>query len=407
MNAWRCTGCGKLSNAATKPRAHIRYGERCGPFAEAVVAGEGTALVDARPIQRPTVYRQSLLRGFETCPRRTLHEMKLPDDLSTGNTGALADTGSAMHAVFAEILRKLKRTGVEQPSTGEALDTMRRVLIAGEWVLPADERHTLGELVMAFASYHRWPTRRILGIEDRLSVELLCPDGEFRTLTGQPDLLIALPPDGIEITDHKSGWPRKDPRKAPAPGEAIRGLEYLSERGHFQLDCYGVLVLNRYPSAQYVKLAERYYRTGGPPREATLGRNELGEVERQIATQMMLLDRAISEGDESPLWRPRPGRHCLRQCPVARSCPIPAEQRGMGALDSPEAANAEAARFVVVDALRQQQRDALKAYHEETGEAPEVGDGRGLFWKAKEKGGRSFDVHDLADFRPAPVAVAA
>ncbi len=397
MNAYRCTTCGKVSNARRVPREHTRSGERCGPFTNAVIAGDGESIVSARPIERPTTYRQSLLKGFETCGRRTLHELRLPGDLSTGNTEALADLGSAMHAVFADLLKALRKSGPEQPSHFEALDAMRRVLATGPWVLPADERDTLRDLVLAFASYHRWPTSRILAVEERLSVEVACPDGEVRTLVGQPDLLIARSADTIEITDHKSGWPRKDPRKAPEPGEPIRGLEYLSDRGHFQLDCYGVLVLHRYPAAQRVTLCERYYRTGGPPREATLGRDELREVEDQLGLQMMLLDRAITEGDRSELWRPRPGRHCLRQCPVARSCPIPAEQRGLGALDSIEAADEEAERFVVVDALRQQQRDALKAFHEETGHAPATGDGRALFWKRKPNGGRSFDVHDLAD----------
>ncbi len=410
MNAFRCTSCGKLSNATSMPRAHTRAGATCGPFAEAVIGGEGSVIVDARPITPPDTYRQSLLRSFETCGLRTLHELRLAGDLSTGNVGSLAHLGSAMHAVFAQLLKDLRKTGHEQPTHIEASDAMHAVLAAGPWVLPADERDTLRELVLAFASYHRWPTTRILAIEERMSIELACPDGEIRTLTGQPDLLIARSSDTIEVTDHKSGWTRKDPRKAPEPGEPIRGLEYLSDRGHFQLDCYGVLVLHRYPAARRVTLCERYYRTGGPPREATLSRDELPEVERQIGLQMMLLDRAITEGDRSELWRPMPGRQCLRQCPIARSCPIPAEQRGLGALDSPEAADMEAERFVVVDALRQQQRDALKAFHEESTptHAPQVGDGTGLFWREKSNGkGREFGVFPLEDFKPKPQLVAA
>jgi len=109
--------------------------------------------------------------------------------------------------------------------------------------------------------------------------------------------------------------------------------------------------------------------------------------------KMMLLDRAIDEGPGGALARPRAGKQCLRGCPVKRTCPIPAEQRGLGALDSQEAADAEAARFVVVDALRQEQRDALKAMHEETGYAPKVGDGREMRWRDRPSGkGREFGV---------------
>lgn len=407
MNAWRCAACGKLSNATAMPRSHVRAGASCGPFIEAVIAGEGAIVVEGRPITRPTTYRQSLLRSFEACPRRTLHDLKTPDELSVGNTGALADLGSAAHAVFAALLRQLHRDGQQQPSTQQALDMMRKVLLEGEWVLPTDERHTLRELVMSFASYYRWDTKRIMALEQPLSLGIACPDGEIRTLTGQPDMIIADPPNGLVVVDFKTGMAvPKSPRQMPAEGEPIVGREYLSASGTYQLDLYGLLALHRYPAAQFVTLRELHLRFGHR-REATLGRDELDEVKAQIGLQMMLLDRAISEGDRSELWRPRPGRHCLRQCPVARSCPIPAEQRGLGALDSDEAADEEAARFVVVDALRQQQRDALKAYHEETGHAPAVGDGRGLFWKQKPKGGRSFDVHDLEDFRPRPEAVAA
>jgi hypothetical protein len=80
---------------------------------------------------------------------------------------------------------------------------------------------------------------------------------------------------------------------------------------------------------------------------------------------------------------------------VAKSCPIPDEQKGVGSLITPELADEAAARFVVVDAVRQQLRDGLKAVFEETGRAPLVGDGRSVRWKDKPTGGRSFDVHEI------------
>ncbi len=183
----------------------------------------------------------------------------------------------------------------------------------------------------------------------------------------------------------------------------------MSYSGHYALDLYGLLALhpdtkpNGYPSAQFAKVHEIYYRVGGPPREAVLRRDELADKMAEVGLQMMLIDRAITEGDRSELWRPRPGRHCLRQCPVSRSCPVPDEQRGLGALGSPEDQDEEAGRFVVVDALR----DALKASFEETGRPPEVGDGTGLFWRVKSNGkGREFGVFPLDDFRPVRAAEA-
>jgi hypothetical protein len=284
--------------------------------------------------------------------------------------------------------------------TQEAIEIMREVMLAGEWVLPAEAREDLRWLTLSFASNYEWRPERIIGLEQRLSLDLLCPDGKMRTLTGQPDALLADPPNGIVIVDFKSGRGKpRAPRQKPPEGETIMGKEYLSDRGHFQLDCYGLLALSSYPAAQRATLRELHLRSG-EVREAVLGRDELEHVEAEIAQQMMLLDRAIAEGLRSPLARPRPGHHCLRACPVARRCPIPAEKRGVGALDSPEAADAEAGRFVMIGGLRETMRDALKAHVEETGYAPEVGDGTVIRWGPNKSGGRSFGVHPPEEPEP-------
>jgi hypothetical protein len=116
----------------------------------------------------------------------------------------------------------------------------------------------------------------------------------------------------------------------------------------------------------------------------------------------MKLDEAIRDGEEGhPLWRPRPGEWCARKCPVSASCPIPQEQRGVGALDAEDTADEAAGRFVMVDGLRNQLRDQLKTHYEQTGHAPRVGDGTALFWKDKDSGGRAFGVWPLEDL-PGP-----
>lgn len=332
-------------------------------------------------------FRQSLLASFEQCPRRALHGMLIDDDLTVGNVGAAADLGSAFHAVAAEILRTLYRQGESQMPTQEAVEVMYEVLGVGAWSLPADARDDLRSIVLNFASYYTWSAKRILALERRLTAEIACQDGEIRELTGQPDLIIADPPDGLVIVDYKTsrGSPRS-PRTLPPKGEAIVGKQYLSERGHFQLDIYGLLALRHYPQPNRVTLRELHLRTG-ERREATLGRDELEHVEREVGIQMQKLDEAIRAG-EGPLWKPRPGRQCLRRCPVVNSCPVPDEMKGVGALVSEDAADAAAERFIVVDALRQTLRDQLKAHHEETGHAPGVGDGHVLRWKVDPGTGR-------------------
>lgn len=343
-------------------------------------------------------YRQSLLAGFETCPRRTRADMALPDNLSTGNVGVSADLGTLVHEVNAEILRTLRRQGEAQIPTQEAVEIMREVYAASPIVLPAKERDDLRWLTLGFCNY-RFEPKRILAIEKKLEATLRCPDGEMRTVTGTPDLLMQDSGSGIIIPDWKSGRGKpRSPRKLPPEGEPIQGKQYLSERGHFQLDCYGLLALTEYPAAEYAILRELHLRSG-EIREATLGRDELEHVEHELAAHMQKLSRAIEEGEDSELWRPRSGRHCLRQCPVARSCPIPVEQRGEGSLENDEQADVMAEEWPVIDGLRQHLRKTLRCYHEETGYAPQVGDGAVLRWKQTPSGGRTFGMHEPEEAR--------
>jgi hypothetical protein len=373
-------------------------------------------------------YRQSLLSSYEQCPRRALHGMAIDDDLTVGNVGASADLGSAFHAFAAEYLRTLWRQNEPNMPTQEAVEIAYEILAHGterlnvatgevhrqKWVLPSDERDDLIWMVLGFCRYE-WQPRQIMpeGTDldrdgGRLSADIVCPDGVTRTLTGQPDVILADPPDGIVIVDHKSGKGKpKAPRSEP-DAEIATGKQYLSERGHFQLDSYGLLGLRKYPQAQRAILRELHLRSG-KTREAVLGRDELEHVERQIGLHLMLLDeaRALFEAGESEthaLLRPRPGSWCARKCPVAASCPVPAEQRGVGALDSDEAADAAAGRYVVVDGLRQTLREQLRTYYEEVGRPPMVGDGTGAFWRPKANGrGRDFGIWPLEDLpQPEP-----
>lgn len=341
-------------------------------------------------------YRQSTLANFETCPRRTRFALEGREDVSAGYVEVSADLGALVHDVYRELLWTLRRQGETHISTQEAIEVMYEVMAKSPIILPADERESLRMFTLRFCEI-AWQSTLIMALEQRLSAEIVCQDGTVRTLTGQPDVLVADPPDGIIIVDYKSGFAvPKSPRKPPPEGEPIVGKQYLSERGHFQLDCYGLLGLRTYPTAERAILRELHLRSG-EVREATLYRSDLEHVERELGMQMQKIDVAIAEGPKSKVWRPRPGHHCLRQCPVARSCPVPQEQRGDGSIGSPTDADAAARRFAVVDAQRQQLRSGIKAYYEETGYPPKVGDGREMRWKDKPDGGRSFGM-----FEPEP-----
>lgn len=328
-------------------------------------------------------YRQSRLRSFIECPRRTVHET----GGVRGTVGASADLGSAFHATAAEILKTLWRAGEPTMATEEAVVIMREVLDEGPWVLDAPDDRWLRQMVCSFVA-EPWNPARFLAIEDRLSFGLPCPDGEVRLLTGTPDLVIADPPRGLVIVDHKTGMGRpRDPREAPPEGEPIRGEEYMSAGAGFQLYVYGLLAFKQWPRAQTVTLREKNWRWGGPPREATMGREALEHVEPYVARVMMQLDGALTAGEAEP----RPGPHCTTRCPVTRSCPVPSEQRGLGVLTDLSEATSEAERWVTIRALDKQMREALKAHHEATGTYIPVGD-KQLGWHADPRGGRKFEM---------------
>lgn len=341
----------------------------------------------------PLTFRQSRLKSYVTCPRRTV--------LDAGWCGVEAELGSAFHAVAAEILRTLRATNQTQMPHQECIEVMREVMAKGPWVLPPGDGTAasagydmLVQMTLALAD-ERWPNpTRFLAIEDRLSHPVVGPDGVARLATGTPDLVIVDPPHTLLIIDHKTGLAIPPTPRSTSEDETIRGLQYMSDHADFQLRDYGLLALKQWPRAQRVILRERNWRWLGPWREAVMTREDLEHYEPWLGELMMKLELALAD-PESELAKPRPGAHCTTRCPVARSCPIPQEQRGLGALATPADAMAEAERFVVIDALRKQMLKTLKSYHEATDEYIETNHGL-LGWHEKTNGGREFTIKETA-----------
>lgn len=391
---WQCVECGKCSNAKVRPRKHARGQEWCGPFAAVTIAPDGAVIAPGKPPAPertgPFGARQSTLRGLQQCGRRTWHSIQLEDDpmandsLVVGYTESSADLGTVMHAVAAAILRTLWERGEEWMPTQEAVEIAYEQYALSPIILPAEEEDDLIWLTLRFVE-RSWDMSRMIAIEERIDVPIVCQDGVTRILSCQPDL-ISQAGRGLVVNDHKSGrGSPKTPRyhQEDMPENVARGKQYLS--GLFQAKCYNLAALHRYPAAEGVLFREHHLRSG-QIREAYLSRADIEHSARQIGLQLQKLDFALRDGEQSKVWRPKAGKHCARQCPVARSCPIPAEQRGMGALESEAMADAQAARYVVVDALRNQLRDGLKTRYEETGYAARIGDGTAIAWNGGKGG---------------------
>lgn len=344
---------------------------------------------------KPDVYRQSLLRSFTVCGRRTMHGLQVGDDIRAGWVGHSGDLGTAFHEFAAEYLRTLYVQGQGQMPTQESVEVMYEVLGRLPFTLPFEALDELRWLVLGFCDLI-WNPKRILALEERLEAEIVCPDGEVRVAKGQPDVLMADPPDWLIVVDFKTGRGRPSgPRVEPEVGEVVEKRDYLSDM--FQADVYSLLALRRYPTARGVIFRELHLRSG-QIRQGRLTREQLEHVERKLAVTMMNLDRAISEGEESPLWSPRPGGHCARQCPVARSCPVPEEMRGDGAIETDERADEVAQLYVVAKAQYTQAADQLKAWEEGGNRAGRANENEAVRWGPdaeafREKGkGRKFGL---------------
>jgi hypothetical protein len=281
---------------------------------------------------------------------------------------------------------------------------MREVCALGPWVLTAKDYNGDGDqiglvqLVCNFAGKTWKNPSRFMAIEERISMEIACPDGEVRLLTGTPDLVIADPDTsmpGIVCKDHKTGLAKPvSPQVAPEAGEPIRGAQYLTDGTFTQFAIYSVLAFNEWPRAQRFIGAEQSYRWMGPEREVVITREEATEhLTPWVAELMMKVDRGHTEGEGSKYAQPRPNAGCNKRCPVKRSCPVPQEQRGLGAISTNEQADREAQRWHVIRALQPELRDALKSYYTETGYMPVVSDELVVRWRDKPSGkGRDFGV---------------
>lgn len=345
----------------------------------------------------PAVFemRQSTITTFAYCPLSARFEIDAGDRRSPPlNRGTMA------HRCQEEILRTLHRQGERKMPQAEALEIMYEVLaqrdVPSEDVLTLtpEEKVHLRQFVIRFCDWE-WRTDRIMALETQLRSEIVCPDGITRVLTGTPDVLIANPGENaVEIVDAKSGFrPPSTPRMSEDALTDTQRKRYLTERGHGQLDAYGLLVLDRYPAPDKALLRE-LHPMAGEERQAALHRDELEHVRRQIGTDLMLMDRALGEGPDSPIWKAVGGTRQCDWCIRKDLCPRPAFERG-GITDLPMAMEV-AQDAVAVTAKRDVMLKMLKGHVDAEGPVPLPG-GKVYGWQETVKDGkvrRSFCVHE-------------
>lgn len=350
--------------------------------------------------------RQSILATWSRCTLSALFEIQIGER----HAHELA-RGTLAHRAVAEILKTLWRTGERQMPPLDGIQVLEEVLAqvglpsAEVLVIPSEERRHLRKFVSRFCEDWEWEPAAFVAIERRLSMPITCPDGVVRILTGQPDILTRGAPDELVVHDAKSGY---GPPKTPRSDDPKEPRAYLTARGHYQLDGYGLLGMTHYPRAQRASLRE--YHPLAPEerqvREAELRRENLAEVEHLIGADLMNLERALTEGEDSGIWKPTPGVQC-NWCLKRSACPRAAETRGVGRIQDAGVALELAGTLEAVTPYRTEVREALQAWVDVHGPI-DLGDGRVLGWHVPEgKKARKFEEHYPHDGTQRPEQVAA
>lgn len=306
------------------------------------------------------------------------------------------DFGTLAHEVYAEILRSCVRTRESQIPTQEGVEILREIAEKSPIVLPFDRDYGMEQLrwqVIRFCD-HEWPTGmdngpQVFAVEERMFLEVPCPDGKLRVVTGQPDALVSDPPKGVVVIDFKTGM-SKPPE--PRDGDLTKedGKKHLSSQGLFQLYVYGAMILTNWPGLDYVVLKE-FHTRWNKIRAAKLYREDLEHILWDLGHLVQKVDTALMEGEGSELLRASPGSHCA-YCPGKFKCPVPYDQRGEGSIVDDNMALEYAKRWVRSDTAKIDVDKSLKAFIEAGGTPPILDDGTYVGWKTTANS-RRFGVH--------------
>jgi hypothetical protein len=307
------------------------------------------------------VLRQSTLSAYDECGLSSLFERRWRKTFSD----AASARGIIWHRWAAKALREMAAHGEDhlEVDVGIAilLETLRQHDVPIEDVvnIPMREIYDLLWMVKKFCYETRWNIAGLVDIEQRLNWTVRYPNpyGGMveREISGQLDALFA-EGEALErgiVIDYKTGW------WLPPPSE-------ISESGFFQQRVYALLAMRNHLTLNSVTLREFYPRYS-QPREATLYRDQLDEVELEIAALVERFDRSVEEG----VWHPSPGKHCS-YCTRPTACPIFPTARRTGRIRSEDEALLVSQQVIVAEAAIKQNKEALKSWTAIHGSVPVI-----------------------------------
>ena len=354
-----------------------------------------STVTDAPPVpypkalERHPTLRQSLLAQFDRCGLTTKFSIEHERAWSSHDQAR----GQLFHRVAAKCLETMAEHEENTIPPGEALAILDEVLrqddvdrwcpkcggtlepggkrhmrcvACGEerWselvAVPQEQIQDLRMSVKKWAHDNEFNIANLASIEERLEKPIAYPS-DFgpveRILTGQLDALFYEGRERGVVLDWKDTW-------------ALPPQTEVSFTGYFQQRFYGLLVFHSYPKLREVTLREFYVRYS-EAREATLHRDQVPDVETELAALAERFDRAVETG----IFTPSPGKHCT-WCIKPHECPIIPAGRVEGAINSPEEARRVAGEITVAKAVIEKRTKALKSWANRHGDTP-VSDAKG------------------------------
>lgn len=355
-----------------------------------------------KSLERFKRVRQSRLSTFDACALQAHFE----EEYRNHWTSHPAARGQIAHRGFARCLEEMSRQGEDKIEVDVALAILHEQLhqrgvddfchlpgcdLGATWDkakqkvvcmgghestsnfvnLPMSEVKDLYWVTKKWAYDNTFTISTLVDVERRLSYAVVYddPEGGFvtRELTGQIDAMFLDAEDDTHaiVIDWKDTW-------------AIPPETEMSFEGYFQQRFYAWLIFRNYSTIQKVTLREFYVRYS-EPREATITREMVDEIEAELSALVERFDQSFHE-EKFP---PSPGKHC-QYCVRPTACPIPQFAKGEGRIVDEEQAKKQAARLIVAESVSKQARDALRAYADVHGPIP-VKDAKGnTVWGFRE-----------------------
>jgi hypothetical protein len=276
----------------------------------------------------PDPLRQSSIARFDNCALSLLLDVQQPDARKR-QPGDMAARGTLFHRWVSRVIRQMRAEGWTSYPVEMGLELLLQVLaqrdVPDEDVvhLPMKDLRWLRVLVTRWCEGGEFNAQRVIAVEERWYMDVPVPDGHGgmykRRVSGQPDVVVADPPDGIIIVDWKAGWAPPAKLTAETRDDPEKD-ERLSDQGYAQQVIYGAMGLVELPSVQRVTLREAYL-MHGEYREATIYRFQLERVLDILGATISQIDGAFAAGPNSKRWLPTAGVHC-GICPSPRRCPL-------------------------------------------------------------------------------------